>query len=121
MLANRVQLGIPGKRKPGAFVILIAVICSIFLPGTGIGQTNRIVTEHHLTSPSTGWSKEMIESTMKRYPIGMDLGSWGYAKALFLRGEYLTWKRTGDPRYIEYITERLRRPMCLSGANPAIG
>jgi unsaturated rhamnogalacturonyl hydrolase len=40
---------------------------------------------------------------MKRYPNPADLGSWGYAKALFLFGEYLVWKRTGDPRYLEYV------------------
>jgi unsaturated rhamnogalacturonyl hydrolase len=103
MHANHGWSGNPGKRKPGAFVALIAVICSIVSPGIGIGQTNRGVAEHYRTSASTDWSKGMIESTMKRYPTGKDLGSWGYAKALFLWGEYLTWKRTGDPQYIEYI------------------
>jgi len=54
-------------------------------------------------SPGVDWSRAVVDSTMKRYPNPADLGSWGYAKALFLFGEYLVWKRTGDPRYLEYV------------------
>jgi unsaturated rhamnogalacturonyl hydrolase len=55
--------------------------------------------------PATGvdWSKAVVESTMKRYPTATDLGSWGYAKALYLMGEYMVWKRTGDSRYLQYV------------------
>jgi len=51
----------------------------------------------------TDWSVAMVESTMKRYPTAKDLGSWGYAKSLYLYGQYLTYKRTRDPRYLKYI------------------
>jgi unsaturated rhamnogalacturonyl hydrolase len=51
----------------------------------------------------TDWSRAVVESTMKRYPTAADLGAWAYAKTLFLFGEYLVWKRTGDPRYLAYI------------------
>ena len=53
----------------------------------------------------TDWSVAMIESTMKRYPTAKDLGSWGYAKSLYLYGQYLTYKRTHDPRYLKYIKD----------------
>jgi len=56
-----------------------------------------------LASAGVDWSRAVVDSTMKRYPNPADLGSWGYAKALFLFGEYLVWKRTGDPRYLEYV------------------
>jgi len=49
------------------------------------------------------WSKAVVDSTMKRYPDPVQLGSWGYAKALYLLGEYLVWKRTGDDRYLQYV------------------
>ena len=54
---------------------------------------------------STDWSVAMVESTMKRYPTAKDLGSWGYAKSLFLWGEYLVWQRTHDRRYLQYIKD----------------
>lgn len=53
----------------------------------------------------TDWSVAMVESTMKRYPTAKDLGSWGYAKSLYLYGQYLVYKRTRDPRYLKYIKD----------------
>ena len=53
----------------------------------------------------TDWSVAMVESTMKRYPTPKDLGSWGYAKSLYLYGQYLVYKRTRDPRYLKYIKD----------------
>lgn len=53
----------------------------------------------------TDWSVGMVESTMKRYPTAKDLGSWGYAKSLYLYGQYLVYKRTREPRYLKYIKD----------------
>src|SRR5512145_2185632 len=53
----------------------------------------------------TDWSVAMVESTMKRYPTPNDLGSWGYAKSLYLYGQYLVYKRTRHPRYLKYIKD----------------
>lgn len=53
----------------------------------------------------TDWSVTMVESTMKQYPTAKDLGGWGYAKSLYLYGQYLVYKRTRDPRYLKYIKE----------------
>jgi len=58
-----------------------------------------------VANPKTDWSVAMVESTMKRYPTAKDLGSWGYAKSLYLYGQYLVYKRTGDPRYLKYIKD----------------
>jgi unsaturated rhamnogalacturonyl hydrolase len=55
----------------------------------------------------TDWSVGMVESTMKRYPTAKDLGSWGYAKSLYLYGQYLVYKRTREPRYLKYIKDWL--------------
>ena len=55
--------------------------------------------------PPTDWSVAMVESTMKRYPTAKDLGAWGYAKSLYLYGEYLVYKRTREPRYLQYIKD----------------
>src|SRR5260370_1569097 len=50
--------------------------------------------------PKVDWSKAVVEATMKLNP---DLGSWGYAKSLYLFGEYLVCKRTQDSLYLHYI------------------
>jgi len=58
-----------------------------------------------LAMGKTDWSVSMVDSTMKRYPTAQDLGSWGYAKSLYLYGQYLVYKRTRDPRYLKYIKD----------------
>jgi len=59
----------------------------------------------HGKTEKTDWSVAMVESTMKRYPTAKDLGPWGYAKSLYLYGQYLVYKRTHDPRYLKYIKD----------------
>jgi unsaturated rhamnogalacturonyl hydrolase len=55
------------------------------------------------TPPSTDWSKAVVESTIKRFPTAESLKGWGYAKSLYLYGEYLVYLRTKDKRYLEHI------------------
>ncbi|GLZ33598.1 glycosyl hydrolase [Lentzea sp. NBRC 105346] len=50
----------------------------------------------------TDWSVAVVESTMKRY-TPETFGGWGYTRGLFLYGQYLVYKRTGDRRYFDYI------------------
>ena len=58
-------------------------------------------------SAKVDWSVAMVNSTMGRYPTAKDLGSWGYAKSLYLYGQYLVYKRTRDPRHLKYIKDWL--------------
>src|ERR1044072_1449656 len=58
-----------------------------------------------VANAKTDWSVAMDESTRQRYPAAKALGSWSYAKSLYLYGQYLTYKRTRDPRYLKYIKD----------------
>ena len=51
----------------------------------------------------TDWSKAVVESMLKRYPAAESLKGWGYAKSLYLYGEYLVYLRTKDRRYLDHI------------------
>jgi unsaturated rhamnogalacturonyl hydrolase len=53
--------------------------------------------------PTTGtdWSVAIVESTMKRVSPGSL--SWSYPHGLYLHGMYLVFKRTRDPRYLQFI------------------
>jgi unsaturated rhamnogalacturonyl hydrolase len=77
------------------FVLAQAVIAS---PGGSHARTPP-------PAPATDWSKAVVESTLKRFPTAQDMGSWGYAKALYLYGSYLVWLRTRDKRYLQYIKD----------------
>ena len=88
------------------------VLCLIALQSV-VGLTRSFsssISEYHSgpvgqSRAATDWSVAMVESTMKRYPTAKDLGSWGYAKSLYLYGQYLVWKRTHEPRYLQYIKD----------------
>ena len=95
------------------FRVSIPTVAAVFIAQLFLGFTNAQTQAHQRPSgyaPATSkrtaaidWSKAMVESTMKRFPTPQDLGSWGYAKSLYLYGQYLVWKRSGDPRYLQYI------------------
>ena len=54
-------------------------------------------------APAIDWSEAVIASTMHRTPNPADLGKWGYAISLYLYGQYLVYKRTGNKKYLDYI------------------
>lgn len=47
------------------------------------------------------WSVRMAESVIRRNPILLE--KWDYISGVVLSGFEQLWKRTGDPRYLEYI------------------
>lgn len=55
------------------------------------------------TFAATDWSVAMVDSTIKRYPTAESLKGWGYAKSLYLYGQYLVYLRTKDKRYLDHI------------------
>lgn len=56
-----------------------------------------------VSAAPTDWSKELVDSTIKRYPTAESLKGWGYAKSLYLYGEYLVYLRTRDKRYLDHV------------------
>jgi unsaturated rhamnogalacturonyl hydrolase len=84
------------SRKSCLFLLCLLVIFATCITASGVDKQ----------SPQGGdASVALVESTMKRYPTGRELGSWGYAKSLHLFGQYLVYKRTGDPRYLAYVKD----------------
>jgi unsaturated rhamnogalacturonyl hydrolase len=61
------------------------------------------VTAVKTTAPPVDWSKEVVESTMKRFSTAESLKGWGYAKSLYLYGQYLVYLRTKDRCYLDHI------------------
>ncbi len=68
-----------------------------------VQQVHSVSTNAAKIGIDSDWSTAMVESTLKRNPDAAQFGGWGYAKALYLMGQYMVWKRTGDPRYLQYI------------------
>jgi len=59
------------------------------------------------TSGSGGlaWSQQVVDSTLTRFPDPHQFGSWSYPRGLYLFGQYLVYRRTGDQRYLRYIED----------------
>ena len=96
-----------GRRANPLFAGLFIFVTLLCLPLKIYAQDSAGLLRQGSSEVGSGtdWSRAIVDSTMKRYPKAADLGSWGYAKALFLFGEYLVSKRTGDPRYLQYIKD----------------
>ncbi|MDP9815245.1 glycoside hydrolase family 88/105 protein [Spirilliplanes yamanashiensis] len=47
-------------------------------------------------------SRAIVDSTMTRFTPAT-FGGWSYHKALYLYGQYLVYKRTGERRYLDFI------------------
>nr|WP_051979753.1 glycoside hydrolase family 88 protein [Edaphobacter aggregans] len=55
------------------------------------------------TQAVTDWSRALCDATMQRTPDPTKLGGWGYAVSLYLYGQFLVYKRTGEKKYLDYI------------------
>ncbi|MFJ3304053.1 glycoside hydrolase family 105 protein [Streptomyces sp. NPDC086549] len=54
------------------------------------------------------WSTAVVDSTMARYTPAT-IGGWSYPVGLYLYGQYLTYERTHDPRYLAYVEDYVDR------------
>ncbi|MEU6552159.1 glycoside hydrolase family 88 protein [Streptomyces sp. NPDC046915] len=54
------------------------------------------------------WSTAVVDSTMARYTPST-IGGWSYPVGLYLYGQYLTYLRTHDARYLTYIKDYVDR------------
>ncbi|MGW0583993.1 glycoside hydrolase family 88 protein, partial [Streptomyces sp. NPDC002920] len=57
---------------------------------------------------ATDWSVAMVDSTTARFTPST-IGSWSYPVGLYLYGQYLTYRRTHEPRYLTYIQSYVDR------------
>jgi unsaturated rhamnogalacturonyl hydrolase len=49
------------------------------------------------------YSTAAIDTIMRQFRSPADFGSWAYPRGLFLYAEYLVYKRTGNPAYLDFI------------------
>ncbi|HKE56365.1 MAG TPA: glycoside hydrolase family 88 protein [Pyrinomonadaceae bacterium] len=83
-------------------LVLLTLFCQMVLGTTP--RRRAAVAKDQSTKP-VDWSTAVVESTMKRLPTVKDLGVWNYPRGLYLYGQYLVYRRTHDPRYLQYLKE----------------
>src|SRR5215510_6471303 len=84
------------KLKSLIAVSLVAAFLASCLPCLGAATKEKKVQ-------SVDWSKAVVDSTMKRWPTAESLKGWGYAKSLYLYGQYLVYLRTHDKKYLDHV------------------
>jgi unsaturated rhamnogalacturonyl hydrolase len=77
------------------FVVIFAAIL--------ISPLQTLALDKRAKAQTTDWSKAVADSTLKRFPTAESLKGWGYARALYLYGEYLVYLRTGDKKYLDHV------------------
>ena len=64
-----------------------------------------VLFTNSILAAGTDWSVAVVDSTMKRYQTAESLKGWGYAKSLYLYGEYLVYLRTKDKKYLQHVKD----------------
>ena len=66
------------------------------------------------------WSRAVIDSTMQRFTPA-NIGGWSYPLGLYLYGQFLFYKRTGEKKYLDYIVAWYDRFIKESGISNSFG
>src|SRR6267154_861748 len=81
--------------------VIATLLASIILSQACSAMASKRLVES--LAPNTDWSKAVVDSTIKRFPTADSLKGWGYAKSLYLYGQYLVYLRTHDQRYLDHL------------------
>ena len=81
---------------------LAALLCLVALGGVAVAP-GQVASRVHASHTRIDWSRRVVDSTLAHYPDPHKFGSWSYPRGLYLFGQYLVYRRTGDKRYLDYI------------------
>ncbi|WP_398657045.1 glycoside hydrolase family 105 protein [Streptomyces kanamyceticus] len=108
------------RRKSALLMTGALVGALLYGGGTEAGAGTTVSASLNGSTPdrsTTDWSASMVDSTLARY-TPTTIGGWSYPVGLYLYGQYLTYQRTHDERYLTFIKEYVDR---FVGADGSIG
>lgn len=74
--------------KKSASMTAASIMLLVVIQTTTVFPMGRARYEKNGSIPNTDWSKAVVESTIKRFPTADSLKGWGYAKSLYLYGDF---------------------------------
>ncbi|WP_214414824.1 glycoside hydrolase family 88/105 protein [Sphaerisporangium fuscum] len=89
-------------KKIAPVVLLLATLAASVTPAQAATDDEAGGAALSGSAAPTDWSREVIRSTMSRYTPST-IGGWSYPIGLYMYGQYLAYKRTGDASYLSYI------------------
>src|SRR6516164_6402733 len=91
--------------RAGAVLLIAVNSLNVSPMAAQPGSTGSLPLQATVANTPKDWSVALVESTLARNPDPKKFGGWGYARSLYLFGQYLVYKRTRDPRYLDYIRQ----------------
>jgi unsaturated rhamnogalacturonyl hydrolase len=85
------------------------------LKWTAAGVASTALPTAVLAAPSADWSQRIIDTTLNRFPDPTKFGAWQYPQGLYLMGQYLVYRRTGQKHLLDYITGFVRAHISEQG------
>ena len=82
---------------PTSIVVTLIFVSTFQVARTGLAQ------DRPQTSVPADVSTAIVETTLQNNPDAEKFGGWGYAKSLYLFGQYEVYLRTHDKKYLDYI------------------
>ncbi|WP_375155390.1 glycoside hydrolase family 88/105 protein [Streptomyces aureoverticillatus] len=101
----------PRRAARAALAALLAgaaVFTAQAAPAAGSAPADRSPDPGQDRAAATDWSVAMVDSTTTRFTPAT-IGGWSYPVGLYLYGQYLTYQRTHDERYLTYIKSYVDR------------
>src|SRR5262245_42124128 len=86
-------------KKTKSIIAAVTLLCVIAKAASALSG----ISARRSAPSRTDWSVAVVESTIKRNPTGESFKGWGYAKALYLYGQYLVYLRTKNQGYLDHI------------------
>ncbi|MEU6257949.1 glycoside hydrolase family 88 protein [Streptomyces sp. NPDC047043] len=98
----------PRRLRTALATLALVTAGLVTLPAAAPPPTAAAPAPVHRPKAAPDWSVAMVDSTMARYTPSA-IGGWSYPVGLYLYGQYLTYKRTHDARYLTYIKNYVDR------------
>ncbi|MGW3118689.1 glycoside hydrolase family 88/105 protein [Streptomyces sp. NPDC001107] len=98
----------PGRLRTALATLALVTAGLVTLPAAAPPPTAALSAPVHRPRAAPDWSVAVVDSTMARYTPST-IGGWSYPVGLYLYGQYLTYRRTHDARYLTYIRNYVDR------------
>lgn len=93
--------------SPASLAVVLAVLAGAVQPAGAAAPAGNgpALRSHAAAAPAAAsdWGRIVADSVMRRQPDARRL-PWKYSRAFLLYGIYLVHRRTGDDRYLRYVT-----------------
>lgn len=94
------------RRRRLRTALTAAALATATLTGAAPPLESAVAASRPAAAPD--WSVAVVDSTTARYTPST-IGGWSYPVGLYLYGQYLTYERTHDARYLTYIKSYVDR------------